>query len=282
MEKVDKEENRDKEFFLEHQGTRANSERVNILGLKFDNLSMEESLAVTEEFIRKRTPHQIFTPNAALLVWAHSDPFLRQVYEDSDLVTADGMSILVAGRLLGAPLKERVPAYLLMFRLFDRAEEKGYRFFFVGAKPEVIEKAMINLRRQRPTLAVAGWHHGYFDLNNAEDVVEKIRQSNADVLCVGMSTPLKERFIYKNLQKMNVPVCIGVGGAIDILAGLYKVAPAWMTKVGLEWLYRLIQEPRRLWKRYLTTNSIFVFLLLRELTLKTIRLALPELKRRHI
>jgi len=245
------------------QRTRQDRGKIDFLGYTLDNLSLEEALSRIEQFIQEGKPRMVFGLNAALFVWSLSDEHLQRVYQASDLLTADSMGIYYASRLLGQRVRGPVSAVSLFFRLIEEASIKGYRIYLLGGREEVVRKAVENLRAERPGLNIVGWHHGYFDLKNNEQVVASIRKAKPDILFVGMSTPLKERFISKNLEKMKVPVCIGVGGSFDIAAGLYKRAPRWVSRLCLEWLYRLIQEPGRLWKRYATTNAVFIYVVLK-------------------
>ena len=180
-------------------------------------------------------------------------------------MTIDSRGVLYAARLLGKPIREAVSAAQLMFKFIECAADKGYKLYFLGAKKQVVKKAVENLYQRYPTLKIVGWHDGYFNFNQDTNIVNAIRDAGPDVLFVAMSTPLKERFISKNLKRLSVPVCIGVGGSFDIAAGICKLAPEWVSKMGLEWFYRMIQEPKRLWKRYLVTNSVFIWLILREI-----------------
>jgi len=238
-------------------------DRVDFLGLSFDRVSLDEALARIEEFIQEGTPHKVFCPNVALLIWSRRDEELRRVYETCDLLPADGMGIYYASRLLGDPVPEMVSAVILFFKLIERAAEKGYRLYLFGTKQEILEKAVDNLRRQYPTLNIVGHRNGYFTPEDEPQIVQEIARVHPDILFLGMSSPLKERFVERNLKQMGVPVCLGVGGSFDVAAGVYKLAPEWMKKLALEWFYRLMQEPRRLWKRYLTTNTVFVVLVLK-------------------
>ena len=238
--------------------------RFEFLGLHFENLSLSESVARVVEFIASGEPHMVFTLNAELIVRAQSDERLHGIYEAADLVTIDSYVVGYCVRMCGRPFKEPVSAARLMFELLPVASDRGFRIFLLGATEEVVEAVSANIGRRYPGIVIAGSRDGYFDLEDKEGVVASVRASNADLLFVAMSTPLKERFISKNLAALGVPACIGVGGAFDILAGKTKHAPNWISRLCLEWFYRFIQEPRRLWKRYLTTNSTFLRLLARE------------------
>ena len=239
--------------------------RVEFLGLGFDDLTLAESLDRMEEFIREGKPRRIFTPNVALLMWSRQDRFLHDVYRSCDMVTVDGMAIYYALHLVGTPVRESLAASLMFYPLLERARDKGYGVYLLGAKESVLQDAVRNLQQQYPGLRIVGSRNGYFDIDNAADVAEHIREARPDILLLGMSTPMKERFATKYLEAMNVPVTLGVGGMFDIAAGIATFAPKWIRVLCLEWFYRLVQEPRRMWKRYLTTNIPFLWLVQKEL-----------------
>lgn len=248
-------------------------ERINFLGLPFHDMTMQEVLRRIEAFIAERVPRKIFTPNVALLVWSRRDPFLRAVYRSSDLLPIDGMAIYYASRILRPPFTQSLSASLLFFPLLELAQSKRYRVYFLGAREDVLTVAIKNLRLEYPTLEIVGWHNGYFDMDDTDEIVDEIRHAEPDILFVGMSSPRKEQFVERNLESMNIPVSIGVGGMIDIAAGEAKFAPNWIRVLCLEWFYRLVQEPRRMWKRYFTTNSVFLWLVFRDLLARPFRRA---------
>jgi len=237
----------------------------NFIGLLFHNLTLEESILQVEKFIQSNTPHKVFTPTAELIVRANHDDGLREICNTTDILTVDSYVVYYAARLCGKPLKEPVSAARLMFNFLGVACQKKYRLYLLGAREEVVSKTVKNLERDYPGINIVGYHNGYFDFNNDSDIIRDIKIKSPHVLFVAMSSPLKENFINKNLMEMGVPVSIGVGGSFDIIAGKCKLAPAWVSKIGLEWFYRLVQEPGRLWKRYLITNTKFLWLVLREL-----------------
>lgn len=243
-------------------------DKIEFLGLKFDDLTLDEAVMKIERFIKEKKPHMVFTTGAEPIVRAHRDETLKRIYLNSDLLAIDSLGVYFAARLLGKPVREPVSGTRLMFRFLELKANMGYRLYFLGSKEQILKKAIENLEARHPNLNVVGWHHGYFDFENDSPVIKKIVKAKPDVLFVAMSTPLKERFISKNLEKMNVPVSIGVGGGVDVAAGYRKLAPRWLSKIGLEWLYRLVQEPARLWKRYVVTNSVFIGLVLKEFFLK--------------
>ncbi len=245
--------------------------RIDFLGLPFHNMNMREALRRIEAFIAERAPRKIFTPNVALLVWSRRNPFLRAVYGSSDLLLIDGMAIYYASRILRPPFEQSLSASLLFFPLLELAQSKGHRVYFLGAQEDVLVAAIENLRVDYPKLEIAGWRNGYFDIDDTDKIADDIRRAKPDILFVGMSSPRKEQFVERNLQAMNVPVSIGVGGMIDIAAGKAKFAPNWIRVLCLEWFYRLVQEPRRMWKRYFTTNSVFLWLVGRDLLARFLR-----------
>jgi N-acetylglucosaminyldiphosphoundecaprenol N-acetyl-beta-D-mannosaminyltransferase len=183
---------------------------------------------------------------------------------EADLVTADGMSIVWASRLLGQPLKQRVTGIDLFERLVDRAAEQGWSVYFLGSREESVRGVTEKSLKSHPTLRIAGWHNGYFDASESESVAKAIRASRADLLFVAMGSPVQELWIASNLERTGVRFAMGVGGSFDHLSGFARRAPGWMQRAGLEWLYRLMREPRRLWRRYLVGNSAFIWLVVRQ------------------
>ncbi|MBL7501234.1 WecB/TagA/CpsF family glycosyltransferase [Frankia sp. CNm7] len=215
--------------------------------------------------------------NVAKMVWIRADPQIRSALLDCDLVLADGQGVVLASRLLRRPLPERVAGIDLFFRLMDEADRLGLRVYFLGAKQEVLERMLARVAERWPRAVVVGARDGYFkDEENAE-VAERIRGAQPDLLFAGMSSPKKELFLQRFGSQAVPGVCHGVGGSFDILAGITRRAPLLWQRAGLEWLYRVVQEPRRMWRRYLDTNSRFAVHLLRELRRPTPPYRLPLL-----
>ncbi|MGE3916175.1 MAG: WecB/TagA/CpsF family glycosyltransferase [Hyphomicrobiaceae bacterium] len=206
---------------------------------------------------------QLGDVNVSKLVDMQSDPELRRCTEESDVVCVDGMGVLWGSRLLGVPVKERVAGIDLMSELIRVCAQEGFRPYFLGAKQSVVEDLVARLKRQYPKLAVAGYRNGYFKPEDEAEVVADIKASGADCLFVGISSPIKERFLNRYRDELSVPVQMGVGGSFDVLSGHIRRAPVLVQMIGLEWLFRLLQEPRRLARRYYVSNSIFFMLLLR-------------------
>jgi N-acetylglucosaminyldiphosphoundecaprenol N-acetyl-beta-D-mannosaminyltransferase len=222
-----------------------------------DRITLEEAVRRCEAFIEDGRPRQLAVVNAAKLVKMDADPELAGIVRGADLVLADGVSVVWAARLLGRPLPERVTGIDLMERLVGRAADRGYRVFFLGAEAEVCRQVVARYEARYPGLIVCGWRDGYFRSEEESAVSEQIRRARPDILFVAMGTPAKERWIYRHLHALSVPVCHGVGGSFDVVAGRVRRAPRLVQRAGGEWLWRLMQEPRRLWRRYLVTNLLF-------------------------
>jgi N-acetylglucosaminyldiphosphoundecaprenol N-acetyl-beta-D-mannosaminyltransferase len=236
--------------------------RAIVLGCAIDRLDMAGTLKRCREAIDNRRYIQHVSINAAKLVSLRRQPALREVIERCGLVNADGQSVVWASRLLGDPLPERVAGIDLMKELMAMAEEHGYRIFILGARCEVLQAAVDTLRKQHPQLAIAGFHHGYFADEESPQIAAEIRATRSDILFVAMSSPRKERWLGEHGSTLDVPLVMGVGGSIDIVAGATKRAPTVCQQTGLEWLYRVGQEPRRLAGRYILSNAHFISLVL--------------------
>jgi N-acetylglucosaminyldiphosphoundecaprenol N-acetyl-beta-D-mannosaminyltransferase len=236
-----------------------------ILGVEVHAATMTQVLDLCSRAIRERTPLSIGVVNAAKLVNMQGERELCEAVQSSDLVLADGMSVVWASRLLGRSLPERVAGIDLFERLLGLAEDAGHSVYMLGAEPDVLEAAVGVVRQRHPRLRIAGSHHGYFSAAEEPALVDRIAASRPDLLFVGMSSPKKEIFLARWGARIAAPVCHGVGGSIDVMAGKVRRAPGVWQKVGMEWLYRVLQEPRRLWRRYLVTNTQFLWMVLRDL-----------------
>ncbi len=239
--------------------------RARVLGCAIDRLDMDETVRRCEELIVSGGSAQHVVVNAAKLVALRRDLRLREIVGRCALVSADGQSVVWASRLLGDPLPERVAGIDLMERLLALAEERGYRVFILGARPDVLERAVERLRERHPRLIVAGTRDGYFRDGESAEVCAEIRAARPHILLVAISSPRKEYWLGRHTAELGVPFAMGVGGAIDVVAGVTRRAPSWLQRAGLEWLFRLLQEPRRLARRYLVTNTRFALLLAAEL-----------------
>ncbi len=250
----------------------ASSERAELMGLSFDAVTMETAVARCLEFCRgPRASHVVFTANASHLCMMRDNPELASACRAAQLTVADGMSVVWALRASGQPAPERVAGIDLMDRLMTAAAGERLSVYFLGARREVVETLVKQCRVRYPGLGIAGFRDGYFGPKDHQAIVEEIRASDAHILFVGMPSPFKEAWCERHRERLNVPVIMGVGGSFDVLAGYIKRAPRWVQSAGLEWSWRLLMEPRKLWKRYLTTNSEFVWLAAREIAARRLR-----------
>jgi N-acetylglucosaminyldiphosphoundecaprenol N-acetyl-beta-D-mannosaminyltransferase len=231
--------------------------RRELLGVPIDSLTFDETVAWAIHAMQTKRLTQHVAINVAKLVKARRDPELWRDIAESHIVGIDGMGVVWAARALGIPVPERVAGVDLMERLLKVCAERGLRPYFLGASPTVLQRAMVRARKRWPGLEFAGYRDGYFDAEQERDIVTAIRTSRADCLFIGMPTPQKERFLHNYRDMLNVPFIMGVGGGIDVLAGHVRRAPIAMRKSGLEWLYRIYQEPGRMWWRYVSTNARF-------------------------
>ena len=240
-------------------------QRITLMGCQIDNLSMEDTLVKVEQFIQSGQPHQHVVVNVDKLVKASRDESLRRIINDCALINADGMPVVWASRLLGTPLKERVAGVDLFEALMRRSADKGWRVFLLGAREDVVQAVRDTYLRKYPHLLIAGWRNGYWDGEQEEaEVVEQIRASRADLLFVAISSPKKEIFLGRHQAAMQIPFAMGVGGTFDVAIGRVRRAPRWMQQSGLEWLFRFLQEPRRLFRRYFIDDMAFIWLLIKE------------------
>jgi N-acetylglucosaminyldiphosphoundecaprenol N-acetyl-beta-D-mannosaminyltransferase len=239
---------------------------VTLLGMAVHKIGMIALLDYCDQAITRRQNLVIGMVNVAKLVNSRKDPQLYKSVADSDIIAADGQGVVWLSRLIGHPLPERVAGIDVMYGLMQRAAKNKYRIFFLGAKQQVVKAVAEKAEALYPGLQVAGVCDGYFDLEkDGQRVAEQIRASRADILFVAITPPKKEVFMDRWKDVIDVSVCHGVGGSFDVFAGVVKRAPLWMQNCGLEWFYRVLQEPRRMWKRYFVTNSIFLFLSIREI-----------------
>jgi N-acetylglucosaminyldiphosphoundecaprenol N-acetyl-beta-D-mannosaminyltransferase len=239
--------------------------RADILGCSIDRLDVADTLSEIERVIASRLFTQHMSINAAKLVAIHDDPKLCAIVDACGLVNADGQSVVWASRLLGDPLPERVAGIDLMESLLALAEQRGYRVYFLGARADVLARAVERLSEKHPQLQIAGARDGYYAEAEAPAVAAEISASRADILFVAMSSPRKEYFLGEYGQGLGVPFVMGVGGSVDVAAGLTRRAPVIWQRLGMEWLFRLLQEPRRMFGRYAVTNARFLVLVGRAL-----------------
>lgn len=235
-------------------------DRVTILGIPVDRVDEEEALARILGFIEGGGAHQAATVNPEFIVAAQKDEEFRRVLQGADLALPDGAGLLWAARYLGEPLKERVAGVDMVVRLAEIAAEKGYRLFLLGAGEGVAQATADILRREHPHLAIVGIYAGSPSPEEEAGIVEMVREARPHILFVAYGAPQQDLWVRRNLGRLEVPVAMGVGGAFDFISGRAERAPAWMQRLGLEWLHRLLREPWR-WRRMLALPK-FVWLVL--------------------
>jgi N-acetylglucosaminyldiphosphoundecaprenol N-acetyl-beta-D-mannosaminyltransferase len=223
---------------------------INILGTHIDRVTITQAEERIWNFLKEDKLHMIFTPNSEMIMEALKDKELQNVLNNGDLITADGIGVVYASRILGKPIKERVAGFDIAKTIVSKLPDKEYSLYLFGGTPGVAETAKQNLEKQYPGIKIVGVRDGYFDKNEEGKIIEDINNSGADIVfvCLGMSK--QEKWIFNNRQKLKAKLCIGVGGTLDVFAGKVKRAPEVFQKLGLEWFYRLLKEPWR-YKRML-------------------------------
>ncbi|HOQ67506.1 MAG TPA: WecB/TagA/CpsF family glycosyltransferase [Candidatus Atribacteria bacterium] len=215
-----------------------------LFGFSFYDCCLSELLEVLENKIEEKEKVQVVTANPEILARGFQEEEFNQVLKEAEIVVADGIGVVMASRFLGEALSHRLPGVEIGEALMVRGEEKGWRFYFLGGKEEVVEKAVKELKVKYPRLDVGGFHHGYF--GEDEEIIEDINRVNPHILLVGLGSPRQECWIQGNRERINALVMMGVGGSFDVWSGTKKRAPRWMRKLNLEWAYRIICEPQRL------------------------------------
>ena len=239
--------------------------RVDFLNIPISSITMEQTLQEVEKAIlnRKQIHHSVV--NAGKIVLMQSDKELEESVISADIINADGQAVVWAASLLGKEIPERVSGIDLMEKIVAMSNEKNYKCFFFGATNDVVLKLVNHYTKKYSKDIVAGFRNGYFNENEENDIAQKICDSGANILFVAITSPKKEIFLNKYKEKLkNVNFIMGVGGSFDVISGMIKRAPNWMQIMGLEWFFRLIQEPKRMWKRYLFGNFNFIRLVLKE------------------
>ena len=220
-----------------------------ILGVNVHALTNAHTLALIESFIASGQPHQLCTVNPEFVVEAQHDEVFRQIINRATLALPDGIGLLKAAHFLKTtPLPERVPGSDLVVRLAELSHQKGYRIYFLGAQEGVAEQAVAKLKIHYPKLNAVGCHAGSPALEDNESIAQRILPTRPDILLVAYGAPRQDKWIARNLERLHIPVCIGIGGSFDFIAGTAKRAPLWLQHLGLEWFHRLLTQPRR-WRR---------------------------------
>ena len=241
--------------------------RVNIGGIEIDKYSFDEVLEnIANHILGKGKPSYVVTPNAQHIISLQKDNRFREIYRKAFLVVPDGVSLLWSAKFLQTPLNGRVNGTDLFERLCEVAQEKGLKVFLLGGRPGAAEKAKETLQKRLPGIQIVGTHCPPYGFESQEKEVAlintKIKAAAPDILFVGLGAPKQEYWIHDNYQELGVPISVGIGVSFELVANMVQRAPIWMQKWGLEWLFRLIVEPKRLWKRYIMGNPQFLWLVL--------------------
>lgn len=238
--------------------------KVSVLGVDVDNLSMKETIEFIDSSVKRgENIHQVAV-NAYIFVLLKGNKEVKESIINGNLISADGQSVVWASRFLGDPLKERVTGIDLMDELVKLAHQQNYKIYLFGAEEHIVKKVVEVYSKEYSPSIIAGFRNGYYSVEEESEIVKEIASSGAHFLFVAMGSPKKELFLYKYREQLNLRFIMGVGGTFDVIAGKVERAPLWMQKSGLEWFYRIVQEPRRMWKRYLVTNTQFIYYVIRE------------------
>jgi len=225
---------------------------------------MNETIQIINKSIYEKKQLKHVVVNAAKLVYMQNNYELRESVCNSDLINADGQAVVWAAKILGKKIPERVAGIDLMKNIIKLAYEKKYKIYFFGAKEEIVKKVVNIYSNKYSHNIIAGYRNGYYRHQEEIEIANEIAESKPDILFVAISSPKKEIFLNKYKSIIKTPFIMGVGGSFDVIAGKTKRAPLWMQHAGMEWFYRLIQEPKRMWKRYLVTNTLFIAYMIKE------------------
>ncbi|MBK5280146.1 MAG: WecB/TagA/CpsF family glycosyltransferase [Bacteroidia bacterium] len=239
--------------------------KITLFNTPIAAISLNETVELVDNAIVNNHQLHHIAVNVAKIVHMQTDKQLYDSVVSADIINADGMPLVWVSKLLGKAIPERVTGVDLMQSLVELASEKHYKIYFLGAKEEVVKMVVEHYSEKYSPKIVAGYRNGYFSESEEKEVASQIALSGANILFVAITSPKKENFLFRNKDLLsNVNFFMGVGGSFDVVSGVIKRAPIWMQRVGLEWLFRIIQEPKRMWKRYLITNTLFLFYLIKE------------------
>jgi N-acetylglucosaminyldiphosphoundecaprenol N-acetyl-beta-D-mannosaminyltransferase len=238
---------------------------VDILGVPVDSITMPQALERVASFLAEDKVHSIFTPNAEIVMQAQRDNELKDILNSADMVVADGAGVVLASKILKRSVPCKVSGIDLTRELLRQYDEKEVSFFIFGSKPGVAEKAALNILSDHQGVKIAGYRDGYFKEEDVPSIIEKINSSGADILLVALGAPKQEKWIARHAGELKVKVCIGVGGSVDVMAGVVKMAPEFFRKAGLEWFYRLCREPWRA-KRMMDLPRFMIHVILHRIT----------------
>ncbi|PHV71266.1 glycosyltransferase [Sporanaerobium hydrogeniformans] len=240
-------------------------EKIVIMDIPVCNVTMREAIGQIQQFTKGDKVHLVFTPNPEIIMTARENERLSSILNKADLVVPDGIGVVIASKFLrGNTLKERVAGYDMVQNTMKEAVSNGYKYYFLGSKPGIANKAAEEMRKLYPGIQIVGTHDGYFKPEESERIIEAINASGANILLVALGAPKQEIWIEENKDKLtHIRVAIGVGGSLDVMAGVVKRAPFIYQKLGLEWFYRLVKEPSR-FGRMLVLPKFLLYVLLRK------------------
>ncbi len=219
--------------------------RIAVLNVKIDVVTMNEAVQILEEFIAQKNPHLVATANAEMVMMAQEDLMLERILDNADLVVPDGAGVVWAVRHQGYQIPERVAGYDLTQQLLAKAALNGYRVYLFGGAHAIAEKAKTTAETLYPGINIVKTRHGFFTPADEPEIIADIQSCKPDILLVALGIPKQEKWLFTNLQQLGVPVCMGVGGSFDVMAGTMRRAPLWMQHANLEWLSRLLAQPKR-------------------------------------
>lgn len=238
--------------------------RIKILGIDIDVLTVKETIDEVEKYIINKKPLHLMGVNADKINLCQTNQRLKDIVNNCDIINADGASVVLASKYLKRTLPERVAGIDLMMDLVALSEEKGYSIYLLGAKEEIVHKTADVIKNKHPKIDIVGVRNGYFSDDEWDNIQKDIDEKNPDIVFVGITSPKKEYLVDYFQKNGSIPVYMGVGGSFDVISGTLKRAPLWMQKCNLEWLFRVSQEPKRLFKRYFVGNGKFIIDIIRE------------------
>ena len=243
-------------------------DKIIILGIEIDNIFKTEALQVIEKLVKNNKPSLIVTPNVDVLMNLQRDEEYREIYKKASLVLTDGVPLLWASRFLGTPIKEKISGSDIFDDICKLGAEKGYKLFFMGGREGAASHAAEIMRSKYPKIKIVGIDSppvGFENDKNEMDRIKKlIKKTKPDILFLGLGSPKQEKWYNRYSVELGIPVTMGIGITFEYTSGMVKRAPVWMQKIGLEWFFRLMMEPKRLWRRYLINDSGFFWLVLKQ------------------
>lgn len=236
-------------------------QKLNVLGVKIDAVTVEEATDRIFKMLKEPYSHAVFTPNSEIVYAAYKDEEFCDILNTADMLTPDGIGIVYASKILGMPLSERAGGYDIACKVIERIAESGESLYLFGGKPEVAEKAAENLKEKYPFINIVGTHDGYFSNDEEKEIIDGINEKSPDILFVCLGSPKQEEWIFENRERLSCRVMMGIGGSLDVFAGVAERAPLGWQKSGFEWLYRLIKQPKRFWRMLALPKFAFTVLL---------------------